>query len=160
MDFKDIYNEYGPKIYRFCLGYINDRDIAQDLTQETFIAVWQNLKSFRGDSGIGTWIFKIASNKCLRLIDIERRKDEVLKSMPVERDVKGDESEKDDMLQKMRSCIAQLQETDRLIIGLYLEDLPQDKIAEIMGISHASVRVKIHRIKKLLIEQLSQHGQI
>lgn len=160
MDFKDIYNEYGPKIYRFCLGYINDRDIAQDLTQETFIAVWQNLKSFRGDSGIGTWIFKIASNKCLRLIDIERRKDEVLKSMPVERDVKGDESKKDDMLQKMRSCIAQLQETDRLIIGLYLEDLPQDKIAEIMGISHASVRVKIHRIKKLLIEQLSQHGQI
>jgi len=158
MEFKDIYNEYAPKIFRFCLGYINDRDIAQDLTQETFIAVWKHLPDFRGDAGIGTWIFKIASNKCLRLLDNEKRQQAVLKNIPMDQIFNMEDAEQDDRLIQLRNCIAQLPETDRLIIGLYLEDLAQDKIAEIMGMSHSNVRVKIHRIKNLLTEQLNRYG--
>ncbi len=158
MEFKDIYKEYAPKIFRFCLGYINDRDKAQDLTQETFIAVWQHLKEFRGESAIGTWIFKIASNKCLRLIDNEKRQQAILKNIPMDQSFNMDESNGEDALVQLRNSIAKLSETDRLIIGLYLEDIPQEKIAEIMGMSHANIRVKIHRIKNLLTEQLNQHG--
>lgn len=158
MEFKDIYNEYAPKIFRFCLGYINDRDKAQDITQETFLAVWQHLKDFRGDAGIGTWIFKIASNKCLRLIDNEKRQQAILKNLPVDQSLMIDESNEEDALVQLRNSIAQLPETDRLIIGLYLEDIAQEKIAEIMGMSHTNIRVKIHRIKNLLTKQLNQHG--
>jgi RNA polymerase sigma-70 factor, ECF subfamily len=74
MEFREIYNEYSPKIFRFCLGYVNDYDKAKDLTQDTFIAVWEGLANFRGEAGIGTWIFKIASNKCLRQLDNEKRR--------------------------------------------------------------------------------------
>lgn len=158
MEFKDVYNEYAPKIFRFCLGYINDRDKAQDLTQETFIAVWQNLKDFRGDAGIGTWIFKIASNKCLRQLDNEKRQQTVLKNIPMDQSINMDESDRDEALKRLRNSIVQLPETDRLIIGLYLEDLPQEKIAEILGISHSNIRVKIHRIKNALTEKLKQYG--
>ncbi len=158
MEFKDVYNEYAPKIFRFCLGYINDRDKAQDLTQETFIAVWQNLKDFRGDAGIGTWIFKIASNKCLRQLDNEKRQQTVLKNIPMDQSINMDESDRDEALKRLRNSIAQLPETDRLIIGLYLENLPQEKIAEILGISHSNIRVKIHRIKNALTEQLKEYG--
>ncbi len=158
MEFKDVYNEYAPKIFRFCLGYINDRDKAQDLTQETFIAVWQNLKDFRGDAGIGTWIFKIASNKCLRQLDNEKRQQTVLKNIPMDQSINMNESDRDEALKRLRNSIAQLPETDRLIIGLYLENLPQEKIAEILGISHSNIRVKIHRIKNALTEQLKEYG--
>lgn len=158
MEFKEIYNEYAPKIFRFCLGYINDRDKAKDLTQETFIAVWQHLKDFRGDAGIGTWIFKIASNKCLRLIDNEKRQQAILKNIPSEQSFILDETNTEDALVQLRNSIAKLSETDRLIIGLYLEDIPQEKIADIMGMSHTNIRVKIHRIKNQLTEQLNQHG--
>jgi RNA polymerase sigma-70 factor (ECF subfamily) len=51
------------------MGYVNDYDLAQDLAQETFIIVWQKLETFRNESSIGTWIFRIASNNCLRQIE-------------------------------------------------------------------------------------------
>jgi RNA polymerase sigma-70 factor, ECF subfamily len=53
-----------------------------------------------------------------------------------------------------------LPETDRLIIGLHLEDIAQEKIAEIIGISHSNVRVKVHRIKAVLTEQFKKHGNL
>lgn len=161
MDFKDIYNEYSSKIYRFCLGYVNDVDVAKDLTQETFISVWENLNGFRNESGIGTWIFKIAANKCLRQLENEKRKQKLVSSLPFENVINIDESVQQHMVkqQMLRNCIAVLPETERLIIGLYLEDIPQDKIAEILGISYANIRVKVHRIKTVLSEQLKSYGQ-
>ena len=53
------------------MGFVNDYDIAQDLAQETFIIVWQKLETFRKESSIGTWIFRIASNNCLRQLEKE-----------------------------------------------------------------------------------------
>jgi RNA polymerase sigma-70 factor, ECF subfamily len=57
------------------------------------------------------------------------------------------------------SCIAQLEETERIIISLVLEDLPQAEIAAVLGISHANVRVKVHRIKEKLSNKFKQHEQ-
>lgn len=72
MDFEQIYAEYSAKVYRVCMGYLNDQDRAKDLTQDTFIAVWKNISSFRQESGIGTWIFRIATNMCLRELEKSR----------------------------------------------------------------------------------------
>ena len=47
MDFEEIYMQYSPQVFRVCMGYINDYEFARDITQETFIAVWQNLSSFK-----------------------------------------------------------------------------------------------------------------
>jgi RNA polymerase sigma-70 factor, ECF subfamily len=160
MEFSEIYKEYSPKIFRFCLGYVNDYDKAKDLTQDTFIAVLEGLVNFRGEAGIGTWIFKIAANKCLRQLDNEKRHQKLVTTLPVNTVTTIREKEEEEKHNFLRNCIAQLPETDRLIIGLHLEDVPQEKIADIIGISHANVRVKVHRIKIALTEQFKNHGKI
>src|ERR1700709_1726951 len=73
LSFEEIYNQYSPQIFRVCMGYINDREQAKDLTQETFISVWRNLSTFRNESKISTWIFRIATNICLRALERSKR---------------------------------------------------------------------------------------
>jgi len=156
MVFEEIYAQYAPKIFRLCMGYVNDHEHAQDLTQETFIAVWQHLSSFRQEAAIGTWIFRIASNNCLR--SMERKKRVTHVELPVHLEEIMEET-KEEKLQLLYRCIAELEETERIIISLVLEDLPQAEIAAIVGLSDGNTRVKIHRIKEKLSQKMKQHGK-
>jgi RNA polymerase sigma-70 factor (ECF subfamily) len=157
MEFDEIYSSYSPKVYRLCLGYVNDRDWAKDLTQETFIQVWQHLSKFRNESSIGTWIFRIASNICLRQID---RSSKMLKAeIPFQVEDKKEDA-LSEQLELLYKCISMLEETDRLIISLVLEDLPQKEIAGITGISEGNIRVKIHRIKQTLTQRFNEHAKL
>ena len=54
MEFEAIYREYWSKVFRLCMGYVNDYGLAQDMAQETFVAVWQKLSSFRNEAAVGT----------------------------------------------------------------------------------------------------------
>ncbi|HEV7621986.1 MAG TPA: sigma-70 family RNA polymerase sigma factor [Flavisolibacter sp.] len=156
MDFEEIYKAYSPKIFRVCMAYINDHEQARDLTQETFIAVWQNLSSFRNQSKINTWIFRIATNNCLRAI--EKKKRIKITDLPLELPEVHEET-KEEKLVFLYNCIGELEETERIIISLVLEDLPQVEIAAIVGLSDVNIRVKIHRIKEKLTQKFKQHGQ-
>lgn len=151
LNFDEIYNDYWKKIFRLCMGYVNDDDVAKDLCQETFVAVLQQLPKFRQEAAVGTWIYRIATNICLKQINIEKR---MLKTnLPAE--IK-DNSEKDHNIEQEKmtaflyQCISELPELDRIIISLELEEMKQIEIAEIVGISPTNVRVKIHRIKEKL----------
>ena len=155
--FEDIYLKYSPQIYRVCMGYVNDADLAKDLTQETFVSVWKNLATFRNQSKISTWIFRIATNNCLRAIEVSKRYQVV--DLPVELPDSISEPHNDDKLAFLYNCIAQLEETERIIISLVLEDIPQAEIAEIVGLSHGNTRIKIHRIKEKLAKKFKRHGQ-
>ena len=73
MEFEAIYREYWSKVFRLCMGYVNDYGLAQDMAQETFVAVWQKLSSFRNEAAVGTWIFRIATNRCLRQLERQSR---------------------------------------------------------------------------------------
>lgn len=155
-DFKEIYNTYAPQIYRVCIGYTNDADHAKDLVQETFISVWKNLSKFREQSQISTWIFRIATNNCLRAIEKAKRMpgSELPFNLP---DTVSESPE--EKLRFLYQCIAELEETERIIISLVLEDLPQAEIAAIVGINHGNLRVKVHRIKEKLAQKFKQNGQ-
>ncbi|HMS33393.1 MAG TPA: sigma-70 family RNA polymerase sigma factor [Ignavibacteria bacterium] len=157
MDFEEIYNSYNQKIFRLCMSYSNDRDLAKDLTQETFIQVWMNLAKFRNESSIGTWIFRIASNICLR--QIERSKKNITAVLPFQIEEITEESN-DAKIAFLYKCINGLPETDRLIISLVLEEQPQKDIADILGISEGNVRVKIHRIKQLLTQKFNENEKL
>jgi len=157
MDFDLIYKEFSPKIFRLCLGYLNDFEKAKDLTQDTFIAVWQNMDNFKQESGLGTWIYRIAANKCLR--QIEKDTKTIRTKLPVIMETDSfPENAVEEKHAFLRKCIAELPELERLIMGLLLEDLPQEKIAEVTGISHSNIRVKIHRIKEKLVQKFKSHG--
>lgn len=63
MDFESIYDEYFDKVYYKVLGIVKNPDDAEDISQEVFISVYKNLKKFREESSIYTWIYRIAINK-------------------------------------------------------------------------------------------------
>jgi len=157
MDFEEIYSLYSPQIFRVCMGYINDREQAKDLTQETFISVWKNLSTFRNQSKISTWIFRIATNNCLRAL--ERAKRVMITELPFHLPDEPHEETQEEKLTFLYNCIAELEETERIIISLVLEDLPQAEIAAIVGLTTVNTRVKIHRIKEKLAIKFKYHGQ-
>ena len=146
-----LYKEYAESIRKLCLGYTGDAAYAQDLLQETFIRVWNNMHQFRGDAKWSTWIYRIAVNTCLSwlrtkkapLVDADQETIAMI----------GEETNtKEQQVQLLYTCISRLPETDRLIITLVLEEKPYDEIADITGITENNLRVKIHRIKKQLSE--------
>ena len=157
MEFEEIYTKYSPKIYRVCFGFLNDREQAKDLTQETFISVWQNLKSFRQESDIGTWIYRIATNKCLRQIETDKKA--LMTELPIEIKASEKDDSKETKHQLLQHFIAELNEIDRIIISLFLEELPQAQIAEIVGLNHSNIRVRIHRIKANLTGKFKEYGK-
>lgn len=156
MKFEDIYKLYWQKVFRLCMGYVNNFDMAQDMAQETFIIVWKHLPNFRNESNIGTWIFRITSNNCLRQIEKEKRM--VKTELPIHLKEENQESI-EPQIKLLYKFISELAETDRLIISLELEEVKQSEIANIIGISEANVRVKIHRIKEKLMQKFKEYGQ-
>jgi RNA polymerase sigma-70 factor, ECF subfamily len=156
MVFEEIYKTYWQKIFRLCMGYVNDYDFAQDMAQETFIIVWQQLPKFRNESNIGTWIFRIASNNCLRQIEKQNRfpKTQLQINLVAEKQVDIEPE-----IQLLYKCIAELPEAERIIISLELENIKQAEIASIVGLSEANVRVKIHRIKEKLTQKFKENGR-
>lgn len=156
MNFEGIYKDYWQKIFRICMGYVNDYAKAQDLTQDIFVIVWKNLSKFRKESNIGTWIFKIASNYCLRQIEKDKRlkKSELPISLKQESEISIEPQ-----IKLLHKYISELTEIERIIISLELEDIKQAEIAEIVGITPSNVRVKIHRIKEKLTKKFKQNAE-
>lgn len=149
--FEQIYQNNYQKVIRLCMGYVNgDEALAKDLTQEVFIKVWENLPSFRQEASLGTWVYRITVNTCLLQL---RRKNFIEGSETIDRLVDKEEEShpsKENQLRQMYECINKLSKEGKGIILLELEGLPQKEIAEIIGLSHEAVRVRVHRIKNSL----------
>jgi len=154
MVFEEIYKDYWSKVYRICMGYVNDADLAKDMAQETFINIWKQLPNFRSESAIGTWIYRIAANNCLRQIERLNRMPKSDFPDHVEDIIEPDKESQPKFLYK---CIAELPETDSIIISLELEDVKQAEIAKITGLSESNVRVKIFRIKEKLTQKFKDY---
>jgi len=154
MAFEEIYRTYWSKVFRICMGYVNDHDWAKDIAQETFVTIWQQLPKFRNEAAIGTWIFRIASNNCLRQIERHNR---IPRSQMPEQIEEKQTLDIEPAVQFLYKCIANLPETDRLIISLELEDVKQAEIAKIVGLSETNIRVKIYRIKERLAKKFENY---
>lgn len=156
--FRQLFDENSKKIFNLCYGYTGDADSANDLLQETFIKVWQNLDKFRNQSQISTWIYRIAINTCLsHLRSVRRRPTEELNDHLIEHYSDGDaghqwEQERQEQVALLYKAISLLGEYDRLIITMVLDEIPYTEIAAIAGISEGNLRVRIHRIKQKLTE--------
>ena len=156
MEFDKIYESHWDKIYRLCMGYVNDPDQAKDLTQETFITVWEKLPTFRNESNIGTWIYRIATNTCLSQL---KKRDKVKKAIELDNMNLPDPPDMDDEIKLLYQFISELPELDRIIISLELEEIKQNEISKIVGLSDSNIRVKIHRIKEKLTLKFKNHGK-
>lgn len=157
-DFNQIYNEHAPKVLRLCLGYAaGDDALAKEWLQETFIKVWNHRKSFKGNSSIETWIYRIAVNVCLG--DLRKSKKNIqINEEILANNTDSSNTNKDADIQKMYTCIEQLTEQNKAIILLELEEIPQQTIADTIGLAHGTLRTRLNRIRKALLKCI-QNGK-
>ncbi|WP_338225757.1 sigma-70 family RNA polymerase sigma factor [Algoriphagus confluentis] len=157
-NFDFLYQSHYPMVMQLCMGFMKgDQDQAKDLTQEVFIQVWNNLGKFRQDATPKTWIYRITVNTCLNFLKKQKNKDqklgEIMRDQETTEEIEFTETDPSKMLFE---AMGKLSEIDRLVTGLLLDDVPQEEIATILGITEGNLRVKIHRIK-LRLKKLIDH---
>jgi len=156
--FKQLIIENHDKIYRICSYHSGSRDDCNDLYQQVLINIWQALRTFRGDSKISTWIYRIALNTAIDHTRAESRHLQNRRKFEIENvsyyqnqsEDRWQKIQEEKMLETLKSEIIQLSIIDKLIMSLVMEDVSSKEIADIVGISEGNVRVKVHRIKENL----------
>ncbi|WP_294675225.1 RNA polymerase sigma factor [uncultured Fluviicola sp.] len=157
--FDRIFNQYKNWIYRLCYNYTRSETQAEDLVQECFSKIWLNLPDFENRSEYSTWIYRVAVNTCLMQLRKEKNnpveyREELKDAAPEEQ-----ENEKEQAVMNLYQAIGELNDIDRLIISMVLEDVSQKQIGEVLGITENNVNVKVYRIKKQLKELLSKKNE-
>jgi RNA polymerase sigma factor (sigma-70 family) len=156
--FSQLFGQYQAMVFQLALGFVKgDRDQADDLSQEVFIQVWNHLDGFRKQSSYKTWIYRITVNCCLGYLKKTKRESFIQKSSenPIDHSDEATENTQN-TLDKLYWAMGQLDELDRLIVTMLLEELPYEEISEVLGVSPSNLRVKIHRVKKKL-KKLMNH---
>lgn len=167
-DITEIYKTYSPKIVLYLSRFVG-KDDAEDLMQEVFIKVFNSLESFKGNSQISTWIYKIATNTAIdKLKNSKYRKEknktttlDYVEPLKVKDQTKSSESdiEYGFLKQEMNQCIAdyinKLPDNYRAIFLLKeYDDLSIEEIAEITEMSRDNVKIRLHRARKKLHDLL------
>jgi RNA polymerase sigma factor (sigma-70 family) len=149
-------NQYAGIVHRVCNSYFNDPDERQDVFQEIIYQLWKSYQSFKGDSKFSTWMYKVALNTAMLHIRSKKRivQNESLSDILVEI-AEENNSTKDDM-RILYAAINTLNDLDKAIILLYLEEYSYEEIAVMVGISKTNVSVRLVRIKKKLEEKIKQ----
>ena len=153
-EFARIVRDNKSTIYTVCYMFSKDEDEVNDLFQETLINLWKGYDSFRGDSSLSTWIYRVALNTC---ISSERKKKSRKDNIHISIDINLYEDTDADsrQVQQLHKRISKLGLIDRAIVMLWLENMSYEEIGAIIGITAQNVGVKLHRIKEQLIKGCS-----
>lgn len=159
LEIDHIIDKYSSSLFKICLGYSNSMEDAQDLLQEVYINVWKGLASFRSESNIKTWLYRITVNTCLLKLRKKAIKTISLDGMEYSW-VPYKPADKNDTesFKILHQLIQDLDSKDKSIILLYLEGLSHQEIAKIVGITPNYVGVKINRIKNNLSNKINGNG--
>ncbi len=150
----DIIHEHRALIYKVAMMYAKNREEVDDVFQEVSIQIFKNIKSFKENCLLSTWIYRIAINTSISWLRKEKKFNN-----KVEIDIANNfsvespffiEDEKREAIAELYRAIEHLSAVDKTLTLLYLDEVPYEEIANILGISMVNVRVKMNRIKKKL----------
>ena len=157
--FNMLVRTYQQKVYWLARKMVIDHDDADDVTQEVFIKVHKSIDSFREDSQLYTWLYRIATNECLTFIKKKRTRF----FLPIG-DVAGELAEKiesypttsgDEIQKKLQKALLTLPDKQRLVFNLkYYEDMPYEQMAEVTGTSQGALKASYHHAVKKIEEFL------
>ena len=161
MDFCEIYDIHYQPVKRFISRMVGDKWVADDLTQDTFIKVQQNLNRLRDASKLKPWIFRIARNRCLdyfRSGAIQNENHELKDGVKAHiAPLAQIQMERQQMSQCVQDKIHLLPEPLRVVLALAdTMDFSHQEIADILDISVGNAKVRLHRARKALKEILQQ----
>jgi RNA polymerase sigma factor (sigma-70 family) len=146
-DFAQIVTENKSTIYTVCYMFSKDSEEVHDLFQDVLVNLWKGFNTFKQQSSIRTWIYRIALNTC---ISSKRRKKIETTSLNVEANLFEDKDDDSRQVQQLHDRISRLQPVDKALVLLWLENMSYDEIGDIVGISANNVAVHLFRIKEKL----------
>lgn len=139
-------------VHKVCRIYTTDSDAHKDLFQEITIQLWKNYSKFRGDSKFSTWMYRVALNTAISLYRKSSKRIKTEDYSDIEYKIQSVEYDDNQELQlkALYAAIHQLNDIDKALIFLYLEDKSFKEIAITLGISDINARVKMNRAKEKL----------
>lgn len=169
--FDSLVTKYKDMIFNLCFRIVNDYDDANDCAQETFIKVYNNLKSFRFQSNFSTWLYRIAINTCRnRLASTGNRMRKKMLRIDSPADPAGDPVdihdcsfdpdtvfEKNEQARQIHQAIDSLPEELKILVVLRdLEGNSYEEVADITGVNLGTVKSRLARARHLLREALRE----
>jgi len=142
-------------MWRVALAYA--REAAEDLFQDLALQLWQSLARFDGRCQLTTWAYRVHLNTAMSW----RRRAARRRRLPISdasTDQLGDraaasaDSESANLDSRINQLLASLGETDRAVLLMLLDNVPNEQIADVMGVSEGAIRVRLHRIRKRIEE--------
>ena len=157
--FERIVADYGPLISRIATSYEADPTLREDLTQQIFLAVWQALPSWRGDSSLKTFIARVAQNRSISFVTKQVRQPR-LAELPerLEADTLNPEEEAIEMNERemLLAATRRLPLPQREVIILVLEGFSYGEIAQMLEIAPNALALRLSRAKAALKSMLEQ----
>lgn len=139
-----------------------DHDDTDDVLQNTFIKVFQNLKSFKGESKLFSWVYRIATNEAITFVSSKAKKNNIsneevqqkaLQSLQADEYFEGDAMEL-----KLQQAITSLPDKQQLVFKMkYYEDLKYEEISEILGTSVGALKASYHHAVKKIEDFINSH---
>lgn len=139
-------------VYKICRLYGNTEDDRQDLFQDIIIQLWNAYPKFRGEAKFSTWLYRIGLN--VAITQYRKHKNRIyaadIEALNIELPEELYSLQEEERFQMMYAAIEQLNDIEKAIVMLYLEDKSYEEMEEILGISNGTLRVKMNRIKEKL----------
>lgn len=144
--FREILDQYQRLLYKVAGMYTVAPQDREDLVQEIMIQVWLSMDRYDPQYARSTWLYRIALNVSISWARKHSNQQYISENEFPERDTE----EMAPQLEALQQAIRELAPMDRAIILLYLDELPQAEIAQIVGMSLSNVSTRVHRIKAQL----------
>ena len=155
--FNLLVRTYQERIYWHIRKMVIDHDDADDLVQEVFVKVWKNLDSFRSDSKLYTWIYRIATNECLTFLKKKKRKffipmNDVASELSGKVD-DGNHLNGDEVQLKLQKALLKLPDKQRMVFNMkYFDEMKFQEISDITDTSVGALKASYHHAVKKIEE--------
>ena len=159
--FTKLLTDYKERLYWHIRKIVIEHDDADDVLQNTFVKVFQNINGFKGNSSIYTWMYKIATNEALNLIKKKSKHYGVSNEEWIETKVSRLESDSyfdgDELSIRLQIAVAKLPEKQRLVFNMkYFDEMKYDNISEILGTSVGGLKASYHHAVKKIKKQINE----
>jgi len=158
MAFNLLIRKYQKRVYWLVRKMVVDHEDANDISQEVFVKVWFHLEDFRQESGLFTWIYRIATNECFGFLR-KKKKRFFLPLHDVENELagkinSGNHFTGDEIQTKLQLAILKLPEKQRLVFNMkYFEEITYEEMSEILGTSVGALKASYHHaVQKIQAE--------
>lgn len=152
-EFLKVIHDFQKIIYKICRVYRDSREDQEDLFQEIVYQLWISYPSFKGESKVSSWIYRIALNTAIAIYRKSKTLIDYYQEFP-EHIQPSDEKTISENEERLFWALRKLNDSEKAVISLYLEDFNYQEIAEITGLSESNVGVRLNRIKNKLKEIL------